>query len=131
MRLASDVRRSLSALGTAAAVLASAAPPARAAEPVTVTTDLSKGGVTFSSGENSLSIGALIQFLWIGDDREEFDGDTSGEGVGEEDGFSSQFRTQRVRAILQGTMWKAWVRYKLEVEFASTSGEGDSKIKDG
>lgn len=124
---------SLKRMATLTVVLASltAVPASRADEAPPVTADMTKGAVTFTSGENTLTIGAWIQADWIGDDKERFDGDTTGSGVGREDGFSSQFKIDRLRAYFQGTMWRSWARYRIEIEFSGTTGENDNKIKDG
>ncbi len=111
-------------------VLAAAA-PASIATAGEVTTDMSQGAVTFRSGDNSLTLGGDIWIRWTGDDKEKFDADTSGSGVGKADGFSSSFSIPRVRPYIQGTMWRPWLRYRFEFELSSTSGEGSSKIKDG
>ena len=57
------------------------------AEPTKV--DIGFGGLTVSSGVNSLTIGARAQFRWTIDDREEFDGDLAGAGLGRADGTTS------------------------------------------
>lgn len=92
--------------------------------------DLSKGGPTFQSGHNSLTIGARMQFRWTLDDKEEFDADTVGTGVGSEDGVSSTFAVQRMRVSLKGGMFKPWLKYEFQFELANTSGASDNKIKD-
>lgn len=55
-------------------------PPEEKKEEPKTTVDASKGGVTFKSGNNSLTIGARLQIRWTGEDREDFDGDTIGSG---------------------------------------------------
>lgn len=92
--------------------------------------DASRGGVTFSSGVNSLTIGARMQFRWTLDDREEANNDTTGSGVGEEDGPISSFDIPRMRVTLSGGVYRAWLRYSFQYEFSRTSGESASKIKD-
>ncbi|MBI3450266.1 MAG: hypothetical protein HY049_15295 [Acidobacteria bacterium] len=120
------LRRSIYLAGIALILTAMGTAP-RADE---VKTDLSKGGPTFQSGDNSLTIGGFAQFRYTGDSREQFDADTAGAGVGGNDGYSQQFAVQRVRLILTGGMYKSWLRYELEWEFANTSGSNDNKVKD-
>lgn len=115
----------------AATALALAAPAAAAAEQGQGTTvDASRGGVTFASGDNSLTIGARVQFRWTLDDREKADADTVGEGRGREDGSFSQFDVPRLRVTLSGGVYRPWLRYSLQFDFSRTSGAGASKIKD-
>src|SRR5512145_2374220 len=75
--------------------LAQSQAPAQA--PPETKVDASRGGVTISHGVNSLTIGARVQFRWTVDDREAFDGDTTGDGDGVEDGPFSQFDVPRLR----------------------------------
>ena len=105
-----------------------AAQDAQAPPPTTV--DASRGGVTIASGPNSLTIGARAQARWTVDDREQYDADTTGTGVGREDGTFSQFDFTRLRVTLSGGAYRPWLRYAFQVEFSRTSGDGDSKIKD-
>ncbi len=111
-----------------AVLIAAMAGPANAADPVD--TDMSKGGVTFKSGDYSLHIGARAQARWTGVDPDEFDADLIGGGLGDEDGFSQQFEAKRMRLKLDGTVYKPWLGYNFQFEFADTSGEDDNKIKD-
>lgn len=92
--------------------------------------DASRGGITISSGVNSLTIGARVQVRWTLDDREEFDGDTAGAGVGESDDPLSQFDVPRLRLTLSGGVYRPWLRYSFQFELSRTSGEGGSRIKD-
>lgn len=92
--------------------------------------DVSSGGLTISSGVNSLTIGARVQVRWTLDDREDFDGDTTGRGVGEDDGAVSHFDVPRLRLTLSGGVFKPWMRYSFQFDFSRTAGEGASKIKD-
>jgi phosphate-selective porin OprO/OprP len=92
--------------------------------------DASRGGVTISSGVNSLTIGARMQFRWTLDDRDDGSLDTAGEGVGREDGLSSQFDIPRMRISFSGGVFRPWLRYNFQYEFSRTSGENASKIKD-
>ena len=96
----------------------------------TTTADASGGGVTITSGVNSLTIGARAQFRWTVDKREEFDADRAGTGVDDADGAFSQFDVPRMRVTLSGGAFRAWLRYSFQFEFSRTSGEGASKIKD-
>ncbi len=104
------------------------AAPIGAADPVE--TDVSKGGVTFKSGDYSLHIGARAQVRWTGTDAEDLDADDDGSGVGQEDGFSQQFEAKRMRLKLDGTVYRSWLGYSFQFEFADTSGEDDNKVKD-
>ena len=92
--------------------------------------DASAGGVTISSGPNSLTIGARAQFRWTVDKREEFDADRAGSGVGQADGAFSQFDVARMRVTLSGGAFRPWFKYLFQFDFARTTGEGSSKIKD-
>jgi phosphate-selective porin OprO and OprP len=103
------------------------APPAN--KPTT-TVDASRGGITISSGPNSLSIGARMQFRWTLDDRDQADADTTGTGRGRQDGVFSQFDVPRMRVTLGGGVYQPWLRYSFQFEFSRTSGAGASKIKD-
>jgi phosphate-selective porin len=98
--------------------------------PPETTVDASRGGITISSGVNSLTIGARPQFRWTVEDREQFDADTAGAGLGEPDGPLSQFDIARMRVSLSGTVYRPWMRYQFQFDFSRTGGEGGSKIKD-
>ncbi len=104
--------------------------PAFAADETTV--DASKGGVTFRSGDNSLTLGAYAQFRWALDDKEQYDADpATSEGYLREDGPASSFSIPRVRILLGGGVYKPWLKYKFEYEIGRTSGgSGSNKIKD-
>jgi phosphate-selective porin len=114
-------------LALALAAPASAQTPA---PPPETKIDASRGGITISSGVNSLTIGARMQFRWTLDDREAFDADTIGEGEGQEDGPSSAFDVPRMRVSFSGGAFKPWLKYEFQFEFSRTSGESSSKIKD-
>jgi phosphate-selective porin len=92
--------------------------------------DASRGGLTISSGVNSLTIGARLQFRWTVDDREDASLDTTGTGVGAADGLSTQFDIPRMRISFSGGAFRPWLRYNFQYEFSRTSGESASKIKD-
>jgi phosphate-selective porin len=92
--------------------------------------DASRGGVTISSGVNSLTIGARVQVRWTLDDREQADADTAGSEEDRSDGALSQFDVPRLRVTLGGGVWREWLKYSFQFDFSRTSGEGDSKIKD-
>lgn len=94
------------------------------------TVDGSRGGVTISSGANSLTIGARLQVRWTLEDREEASGDTIGDGLGIDDGPISQFDVPRMRVSLSGGVYRPWLRYAFQYEFSRTSGESASKLKD-
>jgi phosphate-selective porin len=102
------------------------APP----QPPSTTVDASRGGVTISSGANSLTIGARIQFRWTLDDREESNTDTTGSGAGADDGPISQFDIPRMRVSFTGGAFRPWLRYAFQFDFSRTGGESASKIKD-
>ena len=109
----------------------SSAPPAIAQTSTGDTkVDVSRGGVTISSGVNSLTIGARLQTRWTLDDREQADADVSGEGVGHEDGAVSQFDVPRLRLTLSGGVFRPWFRYLFQFEMSRAGGEGGSRIKD-
>lgn len=115
----------------AALAFLAVAPAARAQSSSPGTTvDASRGGVTFSSGHNSLTLGARVQFRWTVDAREEADADTAGAGVGREDGPLSQFDVPRLRVTLGGGVYQPWLRYSFQFDFSRTGGTGASKIKD-
>lgn len=92
--------------------------------------DASRGGITVSSGVNSLTIGARMQFRWTLDDREDSSTDTAGSGVGDDDGPISQFDIPRMRVSFSGGVFRPWLRYLFQFDFSRTSGENASKIKD-
>jgi phosphate-selective porin OprO and OprP len=92
--------------------------------------DLSKGGIRFKSGNNSMNIGARAQFRWTVDDRDEYDADTTGTGVGAADGTASSFDVPRMRVTIGGSIYKPWLKYSFQWELSRTSGESASKIKD-
>lgn len=98
--------------------------------PPTTTVDATKGGLTISSGVNSLTIGARMQFRWTLDDREAFTADTAGAGLGREDGPFRQFDVPRMRMTFSGGAFTPWLRYLFQFDFSRTSGEGGSRIKD-
>jgi hypothetical protein len=117
------------ALWTASAFAQTSPAPAPPPPPETKV-DASRGGITISSGVNSLTIGARAQIRWTLDAREDSDGDTAGPGVGEEDGAQSAFDVTRLRVTLSGGVFRPWMKYSFQFEFSRTSGEGASKIKD-
>lgn len=95
-----------------------------------VEVDVSKGGLTVSSGETSFHLGGYTHILYSGTDRELADADDAGTGLGVEDGFSSSFSVRRVRIEMKGTMYRKWLKYAITYELSETSGSGDSKFKD-
>jgi phosphate-selective porin len=113
--------------GSASPAFAQASAPQ---PPPETTIDASRGGITISSGVNSLTIGARVQVRWTLDDREAFDGDTVGAGVGHEDGALSAFDVPRLRLMLSGGVFKPWMKYSFQFEAGRASGEGGSRIKD-
>lgn len=115
--------------GAAVLLLAVVVSAAMAGE---TTVDASKGGVTFRSGDTSLTLGAYAQFRWALEDREQYDADPEGaDGFGEEDGVASSFVIPRARILLSGGVYRPWLKYKFEYELGKTSGgSGSNKIKD-
>jgi phosphate-selective porin len=120
------------------------APAARAAdepkpEPKPETTvdasDPTKGFVTFKSGDNSLTLGAWGQFRATIDDKDHYDNDLSGSGLGQADGTSVAFAVWKLRPYIQGTVFKPWLRYKFEFEMGPlstsiTSNTTNSRLTD-
>jgi phosphate-selective porin len=105
--------------------------PKPAEPPPETTTDASKGGFTIKSGDNVVTFGGFGQFRATVDDREDFDADPVGSlGAGTEDGPFTSFDIPRVRLWVRGTMFKPWIRYRLNWELSRTAGELDSKLKD-
>lgn len=94
------------------------------------TVDISRRGVTIASGVNSLTLGARPQFRWTLDDRESYDADLVGTGVGRADGAFTQFDVIRMRVSLSGGLYRPWFRYLVQLDFSRTGGDGASKIKD-
>lgn len=95
-----------------------------------VEVDVSKGGLTVSSGETSFHLGGYTHVLYSGVDRELYDADDAGTGLGMEDGFSSSFSVRRARIEMKGTMYRKWLKYAITYELSETSGSNDSKFKD-
>lgn len=95
-----------------------------------VEVDVSKGGLTVSSGETSFHLGGYTQILYSGVDRELYDADDAGTGLGVEDGFSSSFSVRKARIEMNGTMYRKWLKYAITYELSETSGSNDSKFKD-
>lgn len=108
-----------------------AAAAAAAAAAKNTRVDASRGGVTFESENNSLTVGARLQFRWAVDDRQWFDADVPGtDGFGRADGASSQFDDPRMRLTLSGGAFQPWLKYAFQFELSRTSGDNASKIKD-
>ena len=107
---------------------AAAQPPP--APPSETKADASREGLTISSGVNSLTIGARMQFRWTIDDRESVSTDTAGSGLDIDDGPVSQFDIPRMRVSFTGGAFRPWLRYAFQFDFSRTSGESASKIKD-
>ncbi len=116
--------------GATPAYAQTTAPTQPASSPAETKVEASRGGITISSGVNSLTIGARAQFRWTVDDREAFDGDTVGAGVGDADGAQSAFDVPRLRLTLSGGVFKPWMKYSFQFEMSRSSGEGGSRIKD-
>jgi len=103
-------------------------------EPKTeVTVEPTKGFVTFKSGDNSLTLGAWGQFRMTVDDREQFSADTepTGSGYQKNDGESVAFSIPRLRFYMLGTVFKPWMRYKIEVELANLKTDAKVNINNG
>jgi phosphate-selective porin OprO/OprP len=98
--------------------------------PADTKVDASRGGLTISSGVNSLTIGARAQVRWTLDAREDASADTTGTGVGEEDGAISSFDVPRLRLTLSGGAFRPWLKYSFQFELSRTGCEGGSRIKD-
>ena len=98
-----------------------------------VTVDPSKGFVTFKSGDNSMTLGAWGQFRMTLDDREQFsaDLDAAGSGYLKNDGESVAFSIPRLRIYMLGTVFKPWMRYKIEVELANLKTDAKVNINNG
>ena len=116
------------AWGTAAYGADETAPPPPAPQTLV---DGSQGFVTFKSGDNSLTLGAWGQFRMTVDDKEVFDADTAGSGLGVEDGVTTAFSIPRLRFYIQGTVFKPWMKYKFEVELANLSTNATNNINNG
>jgi phosphate-selective porin len=91
-------------------------------------TDASQGFVTFKSGDNALTLGAWGQFRATIDDKEEYDADTAGSGLGQEDGTSVAFSVHKLRPYLLGTVYKPWLRYKFEFELGPLKTDATSNV---
>jgi phosphate-selective porin len=120
------------AVGAAVLVLGfQAAARAQEEAPPATTVDASQGFVTFKSGDNSLTLGAWGQFRGVADDREVFDADTAGTGLGVEDGVTAAFSIPRLRFYIQGTVFKPWMKYKIEAELANLRTDATNNINNG
>ena len=103
-------------------------------EPKTeVTVEPTKGFVTFKSDDNSMTLGAWGQFRMTVDDREEFSADTDTAGLGylKDDGTSVAFSIPRLRFYMLGTVFKPWMRYKIEVELANLKTDATTNLNNG
>jgi len=90
--------------------------------------DPTKGFVTFKSGDNTLTLGAWGQFRATIDDRDEYDADTAGSGVGRADGTSVAFSVHKVRPYIQGTVYKPWMKYKFEFEIGPLKTDATNNV---
>jgi phosphate-selective porin len=115
-------------LGLGTAVLAADEPQP---ETTTDAADPTKGFVTFKSGDSSMTIGAWGEFRLTVDDKEQFDADTSGSGVGVEDGTTAAFSIPRLRLYVAGSVYKPWMKYKIEIELASLTTNATNNINNG
>lgn len=112
------------------ALSASVARAQEAGTPRETKVDASRGGITISSGVNSLTIGARAQVRWTLDAKKDASGDTTGTGVGVGDGAISAFDVPRLRLSLSGGAFRPWLKYSFQFDFSRTGGESGSKIKD-
>jgi phosphate-selective porin len=94
------------------------------------TVDGSRGGVTITSGVNSLRIGARAQFRWTTAWKHASDEDALGVGAGLADGALGEFDIPSMRVTLSGGVYRPWLRYEFEFDFSRTDGEAASTIKD-
>jgi phosphate-selective porin OprO/OprP len=106
------------------------ASPQQQPPPPPTRVDASGTGVTIGSGVNTLTISNRVQVRWTLDDREASDTDTTGTGLGEDDGPIGSFDVARLRLTLSGGAYRPWLRYSFQLEMSRTSGANDSKIKD-
>jgi phosphate-selective porin OprO/OprP len=102
--------------------------PAPPPETTTDASDPTKGFVTFKSGDNSLTLGAWGQFRVTIDDKDEYDADTAGSGVGTADGTSVAFSVHKIRPYLLGTVFKPWLKYKFEFELGPLKTDATSNV---
>ncbi len=126
-----QVQRRLAALALVAAgfSLASTAAENEQAEPVK--TDVSKGGVAWTWGDNSIRLVGFAQFRLHLNDQEEFDSDPAGsDGFGVADGTSAAFQIPRIRLGFRGSLWRPWLKYAISYELSQTGGDRDAKFKD-
>jgi phosphate-selective porin OprO/OprP len=109
------------------------APTPAPTSPTETTVDPMKGFVTFKSGENSMTLGAWGQFRTTVDDREDFSADLDPASVGylQDDGPSVAFSIPRLRVYMLGTVFKSWMRYKIEIEVASLRTDATTNINNG
>ena len=114
-------------LGTAVLAADEAPKP----ETTTDAADPTKGFVTFKSGDNSMTLGAWGEFRAVLDDKEDFDADTAGSGVGVEDGLSGSFSIPRMRLYMLGSVFKPWMKYKIEVELANLTTNATNNLNNG
>ena len=105
-------------------------PPTDAPKPETTVdaSDPTRGFVTFKSGDNSMTLGAWGQFRITVDDKDEYDNDTAGTGVGVADGTSVAFSVHKLRPYILGTVYKPWLKYKFEFELGPLSTSATSNI---
>jgi phosphate-selective porin len=101
--------------------------------PTETTVDPMKGFVTFKSGENSMTLGAWGQFRTTVDDREDFSADVDPASLGylQEDGPSVSFSIPRLRFYMLGTVFKSWLRYKIEIELATLRTDATANLNNG
>ncbi len=107
--------------------------PARVEDPPSpakTTVDLSNGGLVIESGANRLTIGALLQVRGVAENREVFDADAVGPGMGVPDGTVGSFQISRARLFLGGTVYRRWLRWAIQMAPGETSSEGVGRLKD-
>ena len=120
-------------LGAALVPAAFAADEPQPLPPTETTVDPTKGFVTFKSGDNSMTLGAWGQFRMTVDDREEYSADTDPASMGylKEDKTSVAFSVPRLRFYMLGTVFKSWMRYKIEVELSTLKSDAAVNINNG
>jgi len=60
-----------------------------------------------------------------GDDKDEYDADTAGSGVGQADGTSVSFAVIKLRPYLQGTVYKPWAQVQVRVRTRAVQHQRD------
>jgi hypothetical protein len=125
------MRRRLSALALVIAGFGIASTASADEQAETTKTDMSKGGVAWSWGDNSIRLYGFAQFRLFVEDQEEFDSDPPGStGFGVADGTNEAFQIPRIRLGFRGSLWRPWLKYAISYELSQTTGDRDTKFKD-